>query len=121
MDNQTIWQIFIAMLWPYVQEWWKNSQLGIFAWIGDKTKGINIFLSAFVAALTTAGFHFSWTVNPAGGHNLGVYIPSAVLLAKFAAQWAIQHGMYTKLIQDPKTSQAILAELQKISANGGQK
>lgn len=121
MDNQTIWQIFIAMLWPYVQEWWKDSKLPIFAWIGDKTRGVNLFISPFVALLTTAGFHFSWTANPAGGHNFGLYIPSAILLAKFAAQWAIQHGLYTKMIQDPKTNQAILVELEKIATNGAPK
>lgn len=106
------WQALVAVLWPYAQELLKNSNSPLFSWIRSDTTNLNSFLSALVAVLTTAGFHFMGDWN--GGT---LTIPPIVSLGHVAAQWLAQHIIYKISIEGPATQKQILAELQK--ANGG--
>ena len=109
--NTDSWQLLVTVLWPFVQEWIKNSP---FPWLTQATKKLNIFISALVATIATAGFHFSGGVTAKGG-SLTLTIPPLVVLGHVAAQWLGQHFVYQTAIKSPVVQQAILAELQKLT------
>lgn len=114
--NQDTGQAVIALLWPVVQEWLKNSNLPIFSWINHVTPKMNVFVSAAVALATTLGVHFMWTPNPEGGGALLMVLPPAAVLAHAAGQLVIQHLTYKAAVKGPATQDKMLAELQAISA-----
>jgi hypothetical protein len=116
VDNFSVdgWQAFIAVLWPFVQQWMKNNNSPMLEWISDETRHLNIGLSAVIAALTTVGFHLMGDAQ----HGWTLYIPPVTVLGHVAAQWLGQHVVYSTAIKGPEMQKAMLEELQKLNGSG---
>ncbi len=116
LHSQDSWQILVALLWPPVQEYMKNSQAKMFSWIGTETKALNRLISPAVALLATLGLHFTWvppTHDTAG--LFSIMIPPLAIVGHAAGQWAVQHFEYTLGIKYPALLKAILTELQQMN------
>ena len=113
VHSQDSFQFLIALLWPFAQEFLKNSPW--LPWITQETKNVNRWMSVLVAAATTAGFHISGT--PQVGWTL--MIPPFSALVHIVAQWVTQQFMYSTTIDHPariKQLQASVDQIQKALA-----
>lgn len=115
MDHMTndSWQALIAVLWPFLQQQWKNSNSPIFRWVTAETHKVNLMLSGIVAVLTTAGFHFMGSLADGGT----LTIPPIASLGHVAAQMFMQHFVYHAVISGPDIQKQILGELKKSNEN----
>ena len=113
MDPNTLsLQALLAATWPFIQQKLKNSDFPLFAWISSNTPKINASISALVALLTTAGWHFAGDLI----HGGMVTFPPLMVWAKALAVGLMQHGVYKQFIAGPEVQKAILAELQKANS-----
>ena len=116
MHNDAL-QGIIALLWPLVHEYLKDSEAPFLQWISDKTKKLNMFISPLVAFLATAGFHYAMTQSADGWRHISIDIPPTSILVHFVAQWGTQQLVYMGAIKPGKIQKAMLAELQKITVS----
>lgn len=89
-----LFQAFIAVIWPFLQQKMKDSELAIFAWIGRYTKFVNIILPPIVGLITTLGFQWSWDGDWSSGRNFHLAIPPLSAIGHVVGSWVLSQITY---------------------------
>ena len=102
-------QALAAVLWPYIQEWLKASNLPLLRWINEKTPAANRALAWLVALASGIGFHFAWQAVAAGGGHLVIDVPAGGVVVRAVAHAMVQHFVYTVGIKQTKLLESVAA------------
>lgn len=109
VHNNDSWQVLIAILWPFAQQFLKNWEQ--FPWLTKATKVENHVVSMVVALASTLGLHYGMSGTAAAGWTFTMVIPPVVALQHVAAQWLTQHLVYQGAIKVPDALQQIIVLL----------
>ena len=123
MDNRDFLQALVAVLFPRLLEYLKQSDAPWLAWINKETKWLNRILSPVVAFLVTIGLHFG-SISLANGSTMyGVIIPQGDVWIHAISQWLAHEVHYVSFIQGPAAQKQILdlvRDVQTKLGNGAQ-
>jgi len=91
VHSPAAWQALIALLWPFLQQWLKDSK---FPWLTRATLARNYGASALVAVAAALGLHYSLSGSAAAGWTISLAVPPASVLEAAALQYLAQHLLY---------------------------